>query len=83
MAVKASAEKRRSLALLVLFVPRVMEIPEGAGIVFFFLSKNTHTHTHTHTHKVGNILEKKRRYRVSNAGLDCNLLTSSIFICAN
>ena len=53
MAVKASAEKRRSLALLVLFVARVMEIPEGAGIVFFFLSKNTHTHTHTHTHTQG------------------------------
>ena len=80
MVVNASVEKRRSLALFVLFVPRVKEIPRGRRNSFF---KQKHTYTHTHTHKVGKVLGKKRRYRVSNAGLDCNLLTSSIFICAN
>ena len=78
MVVNASVEKRRSLALFALFVPRVKEIPQGRRNSFF-----KQKHTHTHTHKVGKVLGKKRRYRVSNAGLDCHLLTSSIFICAN
>ena len=46
MVVNASVEKRRSLALFALFVPRVKEIPQGRRNSFF---KQTHTHTHTHT----------------------------------
>ena len=50
MVVNASVEKRRSLALFVLFVPRVKEIPRGRRNSFF---KQKHTYTHTHTHTQG------------------------------